>query len=419
MNFLMLTTLDVLGRRNNREHHVIAAARQRFDQVTVVFRKRGAADRRFGAMMTTDRMAEIKGNVTYIGINPLLNPPDGAVRARTQSEDKNGGHLRRAVGHAMDSAAILRDKMTIRALHDAGLSVTDSAPLVTMALGPWAARAAERLRSSGHIGPYVYVDRDYEPGFMTSPLRRAWAMAQERRAVRQADLTLCIGRRLAGRFENIRGSTIKLSPTGVDSGSIPQRSRKTPCAKLLFVGEVAPYSGIEEAIAALPAIATHQADAVLRVIGPVQDGYRAYLEHLADVAGVRDRIFIMGSRDRSEVFQELDQAGIGLAVFQPHPLRIHAAPLKVLEYMAAGLPVLALEGSEAGDIVTGAGIGLVCACTQAGIMDGVLRLLGDSAGYIAFSLAGPPAAAARDWAKVMRDEFALIDSLYQNGRGTG
>jgi len=276
----------------------------------------------------------------------------------------------------------------------------------------WAARAAEKLRDGGHIGPYVYVDRDYEPGFMTSPLRKSWSQAQERRAARNADHTLCIGHRLAARFNDVPEARISISPTGVDCAAIPSRLRHHPHAALLFVGEVAPWSGIEETIAALPAIAATMPDATLRVIGPVLDRYRAHLEKVATAAGVNDRITLLGSRERSEVFEELDKASIGLAIFRPHPLRIHAAPLKVLEYMAAGLPALALDGSEAGDIVTRAGAGESCLCTGGDIAHAVLRMTGKPDIYSAQSAAGPPAAAARDWTKVMDAEFALIGQLY-------
>jgi glycosyltransferase involved in cell wall biosynthesis len=412
LDFMIITTLDVLGRSNNREHHVITAARARYTRVVVVYRRRGGKDRGIRHMLRSGTDRQSRDGVLYVGVDPLLNPRDGAVRAWTEPSGGAGTLLRRGVGTALDSAAILRDLATIHALSAAADSEIGPEPPVCMAFGPWAARAAEMLRRKGRLGRYVYVDRDFEPGFMASAPRRAWAAAQERRAAARADLTLSIGNRLADRFRHIAGARVRLSPTGVDSAAIPSLIRVLPLRPLLFVGEVAPWSGIEEAIAALPLILPGLPETRLRVIGPVQDGYRAHLEKAARSAGVLDRLTILGSRPRSEVFAELESAGLGLAVFRAHPLRIHAAPLKLLEYMAAGLPALALHGSEAGDIVTGAGAGATCACDPDSIAAAVLRLAADPAAYTACSRAGPLAARARDWARIMAAEFHEIDAVY-------
>jgi glycosyltransferase involved in cell wall biosynthesis len=112
------------------------------------------------------------------------------------------------------------------------------------------------------------------------------------------------------------------------------------------------------------------------------------------------------------VVAALAGAGIGLATFRAHPLRIHAAPLKVLEYMASGLPIIALKGSEAGDMVTRAGVGVTCATTGADIAQAVRRMMDDPAAYAAMSAAGPGAAAAYDWGTVLSREREMLAQLY-------
>ena len=45
------------------------------------------------------------------------------------------------------------------------------------------------------------------------------------------------------------------------------------------------------------------------------------------------------------------ESDIGLAAFPPNELMHYASPIKVFEYMAAGLPIVTTKGTEAARIV--------------------------------------------------------------------
>ena len=49
----------------------------------------------------------------------------------------------------------------------------------------------------------------------------------------------------------------------------------------------------------------------------------------------------LGRRTRDEVMADLDDARVGLVLFQPHPNHCHSLPNKIFEYMAAGVAVVA------------------------------------------------------------------------------
>jgi glycosyltransferase involved in cell wall biosynthesis len=394
---LIITTLDVAGRRNNREHHVITQMAPHFEGVVVVFRRRGIRGHllRYGVETT------VRGRVTYVAVNPMLNAPEGTVRGLSA-----GGTTRilgRILGRVLDVAGIARDWLTIRALARAARGVATPG-MVVEAFGPWAAAAAERLRREGRIGRYAYIDRDYEPGFMATGLRQRWAARTEARAAARADLTLSIGHRLAARFGGVQ-----VSPTGVDCGLFTPVLREVPVPHLIFVGQVAAWSGIEEVLAAMTLL-SDVPGLRLTVLGPGEPAYVATLQ--ARMAALGGRVDWRGDCTRDQVAAALATAGIGLATFRAHPLRIHAAPLKLLEYMASGLPVIALDGSEAGDMVTREGVGVTCATTGEAIAQAVRRLLGDPAGYAAMSRAGPAAAAGYDWSAVMARERGMLGRLY-------
>ncbi|MFC2968279.1 glycosyltransferase family 4 protein [Acidimangrovimonas pyrenivorans] len=410
-HLLVLTTLDVRGRRNNREHHVIRELSRRFDRVTVVYRQRGAAGRRLGALIGSGRTQGSEDGVRYIGVDPPLNPPEGTVRALTRQEGRAGG-MRRGLGLVLDTIAIARDEVSLRSLgHAARKALRPGETTICEAFGPWAVRAALPLRRDGRIAALVYVDRDYEPGFVTSPLRRGWAARHERSAAAKADLTLSIGRRLAARLNGIPGARVDLSPTGVDSAFFAGRPREEPRPRLIFVGRVAPWSGIEEALDALALLRPDHPDARLEIFGPVESLYRDRLAARVGELGLASAVDWRGDRPREEVAAALAEAGIGLATFRPHPLRLHAAPLKVLEYMASALPVIALEGSEAGDLVERSGAGLTTACSGAGIAAAVRRLIGEPQLYRDCARAGPATARAHDWGRILAREFELISTL--------
>lgn len=414
-DLLLITTLDVLGRRNNREHHVIAHFKARFDRVTVVYRQRGKPEKTTGDLLRARIEKSVQGGVTYIGVDPMLNPPEGAARNFTAASSPTGT-ARKAVGLLIDTAGILRDWLTIRALAGAARTVCNADSVtVCEAFGPWAASAANILRREGRIVRYVYVDRDFEPGFMTSALRRAWAVRAEQRATASADLTLSIGHRLAARLACVPAAKVSLSPTGVDSRNFSAAPRTTPEPQLIFVGQVAPWSGIEESLDALALLNGEGFDARLEIFGPSDTGYRRALERQIGERGLAALVEWHGDCPRDQVGAALATASIGLATFRAHPLRIHAAPLKLLEYMASALPVIALEGSEAGDMVTRTGVGLTCATQGTDIARAVKAMLADPELYRRMSKAGPPAAAEHDWDLVLGREFDMLAHLYRLG----
>lgn len=413
MNVLLLiTTLDVAGRRNNREHQVIRGLGPGYDRVVVVFRRRTATRRARFHLLGSDVQRWRDGTVTYVAVDPPLNPPEGAVRGKTTARP-GAGPMRRALGLVLDSAAILRDRATITALAAASAHEIQSLPpgaaITCEAFGPWAAEAARRLRARGHLTAYAYVDRDYEPGFLASRPRRAWAAAMERRAARSADLTLSIGQRLAARHAREAGITAVLSPTGVDCAFFHGRPRLLSPPHLVYVGEVAPWSCIEPAMEALADPALHAARMTVR--GPALPGFRSHLERRAMALGLGGRFDWAGDVPRTQIPTVLQAATLGFCVFQPTALRIHAAPLKLLEYMASGLPSLAVHGSEAGDLVARSGAGGLCAPDPASIVAAVQALHSDADAYAALSRAALETAQAMDWQQVLTREGRLLTSM--------
>ena len=414
-HLLLITTLDVEGRRNNREHHVIRHFKSRYDHVTVVYRKRGQVGQGLLALLRTTTECHSSEGINYVAVSPPLNPPEGVVRNMTGAGSGRFGLLRRPLAAIIDRIGILRDYLTIRALARAATTGLKTGPPADVsaceAFGPWAAAAAARLRSAGKIKHYVYVDRDYEPGFMTSRSRRNWAMRAENRAAAQADLTLSIGHRLAARFSDVTQAKVRISPTGVDLERFNQTPRTAPRPDLVFVGQVADWSGIEEALEALVLLRDDLPKRHLTILGPSDDGYRGHIMAMIRRLNLQDVVDWRGDCPRDQVAAALSQAAIGLASFRAQPLRIHAAPLKVLEYMASGLPVIAVAGSEAGDLITRHACGLQCATEAGKIAASVRQMIADPAAYRAMSVQAIKAAQTYDWGGILEQEHQWLTEL--------
>ncbi|MGM0583112.1 MAG: hypothetical protein ACQEUZ_00435 [Pseudomonadota bacterium] len=274
---LLITTLDVGGRRNNREHHLIARLGAFYDETWVVHRRPGRPEAPLRDLLRPSVEVVREGAVTRIAVNPGFNPPEGALRARSGVEADGvarRGAVRAAAGRLADMAAIGKDLRTISALAAAARRHVPLQGARCQALGPWAAAAAARLRREGRLPAYAFVDRDYEPGFVVSAARRRWAARMEARAAREADLVISIGSRLAALRRRQSGRRIELSPTGVDPARFRPRARTAPGrpVTLIFTGRLAPWSGVEEAVGALALLAARGRQARLRALGPADPG---------------------------------------------------------------------------------------------------------------------------------------------------
>lgn len=408
----LITTLDVAGRNNNREHNVIRHMAPHFDRVTVVFRKRGTPGKGALGLLQSSTNDWTEGNVRYVAVDPVLNPPEGAIRGATTHAPRASA-LRRATGRALDLLAIQKDHASVRALTRAAAAVVKDQPdTMVQAFGPWAARAAETLRNRGLIRAFVYVNRDFEPGFVSSRLRQGHAERAEVRAASKADLTFSAGNRLAAARAPYAGSRHHLSPTGVDLSNFAQTAQDHPVQRLVYIGEVADWACIEPALHALADLRRDFPALELHMMGPALPAQRDHLMALAETLGVAGAFHWPGARPRPEAIALMAAGGIALSVFEPTPLRIHAAPLKVVEYMAAGLPVLTTQGSEAADLVTAAGAGSAIAPDAASIAAATRALLSDPPLYLAQSRAAVAHVGPYGWAPIMARELDLMSALY-------
>ncbi|CUA84073.1 Glycosyltransferase involved in cell wall bisynthesis [Gulbenkiania indica] len=175
--------------------------------------------------------------------------------------------------------------------------------------------------------------------------------------------------------------------------------------EVCYLGGISRIRGIGPIISALPHTATR-----LNLAGPWSEpGLRAQMERLPGWARVND----LGVLDRAGVADVLSRSKVGLVTLFPTPNYVDALPIKLFEYMAAGMPVIASDFPLWREIVTDAGCGLLVNPEDApAIAAAINRLLGDESMARQMGEAGRQAVLSRySWSAEAQKLVALYAQL--------
>ncbi len=92
---------------------------------------------------------------------------------------------------------------------------------------------------------------------------------------------------------------------------------------------------------------------------------------------MRDKVIFLGPKKYDELPPIISKCGIGLATFPKTELMRYAFTYKVIEYMAAGLPVIATDVGDTGKIIKKYKCGVIVENTPESVAEGVRRLFGN------------------------------------------
>jgi glycosyltransferase involved in cell wall biosynthesis len=140
---------------------------------------------------------------------------------------------------------------------------------------------------------------------------------------------------------------------------IPRPDRRSGDAPLLvYCGGVGVSRGVLEMLGAVAAL-TH-AEAQLQVIGRLEPPHlRDRVEREIRRLGLHDRVLVTGFLRITEAIRMVKGADVGLCLLHPQPNYKASFPIKLTEYMAAGIPIVASDFTLWRQIVEGAGCGLL------------------------------------------------------------
>ncbi|HUA07062.1 MAG TPA: glycosyltransferase [Solirubrobacteraceae bacterium] len=167
--------------------------------------------------------------------------------------------------------------------------------------------------------------------------------AAERRFAGRADLVIASSPALAERMRAI-SSRVLFAPnvadtavfaTALDPGAVDDQLAPLPEPRIVFVGAIAEKKLDFEL---LEGIAAARPEWTLALVGPVGLG-----DPGTDVSGLaaRGNVHLLGARAQAALPAVLRGAAVGLIPYRRSRLTESIFPMKVYEYLAAGLPVVA------------------------------------------------------------------------------
>ncbi|NDJ76228.1 MAG: glycosyltransferase family 4 protein [Chloroflexi bacterium] len=266
---------------------------------------------------------------------------------------------------------------------------------------PESALLARYLQRSGRIEHLIYHDIDYYP-YVSNRHKRivAW---RERTVVRAADAVISVSRPLVGLRREQGAKTVVYLPNGVDFTHFhtAHNQRRTATPTLLYVGTLDRRWGVDLPILAMPLVLERLPEARLLIAGsgPAESELRA----LAAKQNVDHAVSFLGFVPYPELPDVMSRAEIGLATSRADIFRQYASPLKLVEYMAAGLPVICSGGGEAEMMIDESQAGITIPFAPEDFAEATCQLLTDRAKLAARRQAAIEYARSRSWEKLLQD----------------
>ena len=177
---------------------------------------------------------------------------------------------------------------------------------------------------------------------------------------------------------------------------------------MIYMGYLGGWSGIELMLEAGSLVVKRIKDIRIIILGHGSEADLQALYNRIIERNLGDIVDFRGEVSYSELPVHVAEADIGLAMLRPEDVTRFAFPLKVVEYMAAGLPVLTTEDTEAADIVEQAGAGMAVSYDASKVADAIVELLTNVEQYRRCSENARAAAKEFNWEDLMTNYRSLL-----------
>jgi glycosyltransferase involved in cell wall biosynthesis len=192
--------------------------------------------------------------------------------------------------------------------------------------------------------PIIYEDVDRFYGFFKDPIKRTLIKALEYNILVNADVAIAVSPYLyAEDIELRKGKQTFLIPNGIEfkrfraaEQSIVRRDKNV----IVYVGAIEPWSGLDITIKAFKEVVTRVPEARLYVIGEWRTRFGVQLIKMVKNLNLIGKVIFLGRKNYEFILNFLPRCRIGVSTFPESEVTVKAFPYKVLEYCAAGLPVV-------------------------------------------------------------------------------
>jgi glycosyltransferase involved in cell wall biosynthesis len=240
----------------------------------------------------------------------------------------------------------------------------------------------------------------------------------ERELLESADLVITVASELSGWIADRRDRSILTQPNGFEPSWFSWVDDPIPRSRdaafpLVFLGHPKPWHGADRIVPLLSGLARTGHRPRTLVIGGGQGSAR--LLAAADHSGLSDQVVVTGALPPSEASRRLSEAVIGLA---PYPTQspFYFCPLKVIDYLAAGLAVVSTDQGDIAELVGTAGIAVGDPDDDEAFVDAVRKLLDDDDRRVAMGREGRRRALeTMTWAQASRNTLDALKQLVRVG----
>jgi len=267
---------------------------------------------------------------------------------------------------------------------------------------------AQKLLRAGIARHLIYQDWDYHAGQPAARLDRLLIDRREKACMRCSDAVIT-GNSLLGDLRQKQGAKrVFVLPYGVSLDRFATAQQKLPHPPtLLYAGSLSPHWGIDLAIRSMPELRRRLPELRLVIVG--MGPALAELQALSSQLGVAGRVDFLGHVPYTSLPQLMARADVGILNSQPSSLfRYYATPVKLVDYMAAGLPVIATRTGYQEIMMNESGGGLLIGYDERDFADAATCLFTDRDLWERCSRAGVAYAEGFDWDVLLERAFQFL-----------
>lgn len=147
---------------------------------------------------------------------------------------------------------------------------------------------------------------------------------------------------------NVMSENISILPNGVDLSFFDDSVKKNS-KKVVFTGAMYRHRGLDILLGAIPKIVEKIHDVEFLLIGSGDE--LSKLKELVEKNNLKNNVEFKGWIDRDKIPENIADASIGIGPLRLTSVTAGALPIKVLEYMASAMPIIAQKGTLPEDIL--------------------------------------------------------------------
>ena len=193
-------------------------------------------------------------------------------------------------------------------------------------------------------------DAIYDKSSGIKSLQRRIEKMVSTRALKNATKILVVNKntkKIMHTFYNVPFEKIEIIPNGVDLKFF--RSTTKISKKIVFSGVMYHHRGLDVLLESLPQVIQKFSDVRIVLLGDGPEMER--LQSMVKEKHLESNVEFRGWINRNELPQQISDASIAIGPLKRTTVTENALPIKVLEYMASSLPILAISGTLPDDVL--------------------------------------------------------------------